>query len=67
MPIVRGPVSGLCILLCPFLGCGNGLCLVFFPRLGHVVGERVVWIRCAEESLNGEENRTDLEGRRPVA
>jgi hypothetical protein len=68
MLVSIGAVSGLPrILLCPFLSRGDGLGLVFFPCLGDIVGERVVWVWRAEESLDGEEDGADLEGRRPVA
>lgn len=45
--------SSLGVLLGPFSGRGNSLCLVLFPRLSYVVRERVVWIWGAEEGLNG--------------
>lgn len=64
---LRGPRSGLRILLCPFPCCGNSLRLVLFPCLSYVVGKRIVWVRCAEQGLNREEDRPDLKSRRPVA
>jgi hypothetical protein len=67
LPVGLGPVSGLRILLRPFLGRGDGLGLVFLPCLGDIVRKRIVWVRRAEEGLDGEEDGTDLEGRRPVA
>lgn len=60
-------VSSLGVLLRPLLSCGDGLCLILLPRLGNVVGERIVWVGCAEQSLDGEEDGADLQGRRPVA
>jgi hypothetical protein len=66
-PCSCSPTSGLCILLCPLLGRLDGLCLVLLPRLRDIVGERVVRVRGTKQSLDGEENGTDLEGRRPVA
>jgi hypothetical protein len=67
LPVGLGPVSGLSILLRPFLSRGNGLGLVFLPCLGNIIRKRVVWVRRAEESLDGEENGADLKGGRPVA
>lgn len=48
----HGLRSSLRVLLCPFPGRGNSLCLVLFPCLSYVVRERVVWVRGAEESLD---------------
>lgn len=59
--------SCLSVLLCPFPCCSNSLCLVFLPCLRNVVGERIIWVRGAEQSLDREENSSDLEGRRPIA
>jgi hypothetical protein len=59
--------SSLCILLGPFPGRGNSLCLVFLPRLSYIVRERVVRVGCAEEGLDGEKDGPDLQCRRPVA
>lgn len=55
--------SGLRILLSPFSGRGNGLGLVLFPRLSYIICERVVWVRCTEESLDREEDGPDLKCR----
>jgi hypothetical protein len=59
--------SSLSILLGPLSGSLNGGILVLFPSLGDVVGERVVGVRCTEQSLNGEQDSANLQGRRPVA
>ena len=40
--------------------------LVLLPALGDIGGQGIVGIRSAEKSLDGEENRPDLKGRRPV-
>lgn len=58
--------SSLGILLCPFPCCGNSLRLVLLPRLSYVVRERIVWVRRAEQGLNREEDRSDLESGRPI-
>ncbi len=55
--------SSLCVLLCPFLGCGNSLCLVFLPCLGYVVRERIVRVRGTEQSLDREQDGPDLKRR----
>ena len=64
---VMAVVSSLGILLSPLLGSRDGLCLIFFPSLRDIVGEWVIGVWDAEESLNREENGADLERRRPVA
>jgi len=45
----------------------DGGILVLLPSCCDVVGERVVWIWCAEESLDGEEDGANLQGWGPVA
>lgn len=60
-------LSGLRILLCPLLGGRNSLCLVLLPRLSDVVCEGVVGVGRAQESLDRQKNRANLQGRRPVA
>jgi hypothetical protein len=66
-PTMKCAVSSLCVLLGPLLGCGNSLSLVLLPCLRNIVGEGVVGVRGAKESLNGEQNGANLQGRRPVA
>jgi len=58
---------GLCIFLSPLLGRLDSLCLILLPCLGDIVGEGVVGIGSTKESLNGEENGTNLQCRGPVA
>lgn len=65
--MVLAGISGLSVLLRPLLGRGDGFALVFLPRLRNIVCERIVGVWSAKESLNGQENGADLEGRRPVA
>ncbi len=64
---VYDQLSSLRVLLCPFSGRGDGLRLVLLPRLSYVVCERIVWVRGAKERLNGEEDGSDLQCRRPIA
>lgn len=54
------------VLLCPLPGRLDGGLLVLLPRLGDVGSQGVVWVRGAEEGLDGEEDRSDLQGWRPV-
>lgn len=61
------PVSRLRILLCPFLGCLDRLCLVLLPRLSHIVRQGIIWVRGTQEGLDGEEDGTNLQRGRPVA
>lgn len=51
----------------PLPRCCDGSVLVLLPPLRYIVGERVVWVRRAEECLDGEEDGADLEGGGPVA
>lgn len=50
----------------PFLRCLNCCGLIVLPALGNVVCEGIVGVGSAEEGLNGEQDRADLKGRRPV-
>lgn len=59
--------SRLSILLGPLPCSLNSSILVLFPSLGDIVGERVVGVGCTEQSLNGEQDGTNLQSRRPVA
>jgi hypothetical protein len=53
----------LCILSSPIAGGLDGSILIFLPSLCNVVCEGVVRVGGAEEGLDGEENRSDLQGR----
>lgn len=59
--------SRLSILLGPLPRGLNGSVLVLFPSLGDIVGERVIGIGCTEQGLDGEQDSTNLQSRRPVA
>lgn len=61
------PGLGLGILLRPLLGGIDSLCLVFLPRLGDIVGKGIVGVGSTKESLNGEEDGTNLQCGGPVA
>lgn len=50
----------------PLFRCLDGSRLVHLPSLGHIVGQWVVGIRGSKQSLNGQEDSSDLEGGRPV-
>lgn len=50
----------------PLAGGRDGGLLVFFPGLGDLGSQRVVWVGRAEERLDGEKNGADLEGGGPV-
>lgn len=50
----------------PLLGRLDGRGLVILPALGNVVGERVIGIGSAEESLDREEDSADLKSGGPV-
>lgn len=54
------------VFLRPLASGFDGGLFVFFPGFGDFGGERVVGVGGAEEGLNGEEDGTDLKGRRPV-
>lgn len=54
------------VFLSPLARGRDGGLLVLLPGLGDLGSERVVWVGRAEERLDGEENRSDLEGGRPV-
>ena len=53
------------VLFRPFLGSFDGGFFVGFPRLGYVVSKRIVGIRRREQRLDGQQHRSDLEGRTP--
>jgi hypothetical protein len=57
----------LSILRSPVTSSLDGGILVLLPSCCDVVGKRVVWVWCAEEGLNGEEDGANLQGRGPVA
>lgn len=61
------PRSRLGVLLGPFSGSLDGSVLILFPSLSDIVRKRVVGVGCSKQSLNGEQDGTDLQGRRPVA
>lgn len=54
------------VLLCPLAGGLDGGLLVLFPGLGYFCSEGVVWVRRAEEGLDGEKDRADLKCGGPV-
>lgn len=49
------------VLLCPLFRLCDRSIRVSLPVLCDVVGERIVRIRCAEERLDREQDRADLE------
>lgn len=50
----------------PFLGgCNSGL-LILLPALGDICSERIIRVRSTEESLDRQEDSSDLKGGRPV-
>lgn len=58
--------SLLGVLLGPELGLGDGRVLVLLPSLGDVIRERVVGVGRAEERLDGQQDRPDLQRGRPL-
>jgi hypothetical protein len=54
------------MLASPFLGCSDGLRFVLLPMFGNIVGKRIVWVGCAEEGLDWEQDSSDLKSRRPL-
>jgi len=65
--------AGSQVVLChgmssrPLSSCFNRRLFILLPFLRHFGSQRVIGIWCAEESLDGEEDGADLEGRGPVA
>lgn len=69
LPLVsRLPILSLslCIFLCPLSCRCYGCHLVFFPALSNIGGKGVIGVGSTEEGLDGEQNRSDLQRRRPV-
>jgi hypothetical protein len=62
-------VAGLFLrIFCsPVTSCLDGGILILLPPSCDVVGERIVRVGRAEEGLDGEEDRANLQGRGPVA
>lgn len=50
----------------PLLRCLDCCGLIILPALGNVICEGIIWVGGAKESLDGEQDCADLEGRRPV-
>ena len=44
----------------------NGILLICFPRLGHVIRERIVRVGRGQQGLDGEEDGADLQRRAPL-
>jgi hypothetical protein len=55
--------SGHSVSPCPFFGCCNSSWLIFLPSFRYVRSQWVVWVRSTKESLDGEEDSSDLKGR----
>jgi hypothetical protein len=54
------------VLLCPLPRRCDGRRLVLLPALGDIGSEGVIGVGGAEEGLDREQNRPDLQRRRPV-
>ena len=50
----------------PFLRGLDRSGLVFLPPLSNIVGEWVIGVRGSKQGLDGQKDRADLEGGRPV-